>query len=370
MLADPDEQDGRVRAFGTALASLGREASPIVRVAWSQFTAPLPLDSHLAYLESAKREVPDPGMHSAYCELLSTYEDQARQTEVLVTLTASLAKLPVDRSPTVAPPTRGRAGRQDRGDHRERALDAADARIRAGGRRLFEEAELLAGELSNAGLVATGPLPVGQIARAVRERLDPSVRHQLARRDRSLGDILGLTSSENAFPLIVEEHPRSVRTDATSHRVFRVAEWPRSEVRADWLAPMLSASDVTRSFTVIFAPQSRRLARRQALAVATRVGANIDEREAKGRRVGAEERRAQLAAEALDEELEAGAAMELVLGLVDVTAPSEIELDRACDHGIATAADVGIELRNVELRQGDALVAALPLGRGVLGRAR
>jgi hypothetical protein len=62
--------------------------------------------------------------------------------------------------------------------------------------------------------------------------------------------------------------------------------------------------------------------------------------------------------------------MELVLGLVDVTATSEGELERACDHTAAAAADAGIELRNVELRQGEALVASLPLGRGVLGRAR
>ena len=100
-------------------------------------------------------------------------------------------------------------------------------------------------------------------------------------------------------------------------------------MRADWLAGFLCEQDVTRSFTVIYTPLGRRLARRQALAVATRVGASIDERELKGRRVGAEERRAQLAAEALDEELESGAEMELVVGLVDVTAERPDELARA-----------------------------------------
>jgi len=78
MLADAGEQDGRVRAFGAALASIGREASPIVRVAWSQFSAALPLDSHLAYLASAKREVPDPEMHDAYVELLADAGREAR----------------------------------------------------------------------------------------------------------------------------------------------------------------------------------------------------------------------------------------------------------------------------------------------------
>jgi hypothetical protein len=188
--------------------------------------------------------------------------------------------------------------------------------------------------------------------------------------DRSFGDVLGLVTPTNAFPVSVAEQRRSVVADDTWHRLFRVAEWPRVAVRADWLASFLCEAGVTRSFTVIFSPQSRRVARRQALAVATRVGATIDERESHGRRVGAEERRAQAAAEALDEELESGAGMELLLGLVDVTAECEESLSVACDRTVQAAANVGMELRPVELRQAEALVCSLPLGRVVLGRAR
>lgn len=354
LLSDPREQDDRVAAFGSCLASLGREGSGICRVAWSQFSAPALFDDHHSYLHTAQRDEPDIAMRNAYLDLLDEAMPTATSTEVLVTLTATIAQVRTTDG-------RRRHDRRSR-SHQDRLLVSAT--------RLSEEARLFAAELDNAGLTTTGPLPAGAIAKVLRERLDPSTRPCLSRRGRTLVNALGLVTPDNGFPLCIEEHPRSVRTDDAWHRILRVAEWPRSAVRADWLASFLSAREVTRNFTVVFVPQPRRLARRQALAVATRVGASIDERESKGRRVGAEERRAQFAAEALDEELEAGAEMELVLGLVDVCANSATELEVAREHTMQVAADVGLELRNIELRQAEALVACLPIGRLVLGRAK
>ena len=341
LLADPEEKDARLAAFGDALAGLARDDSPVARVSWSQLVAPAPLAGHLAYLAQTRRSEPDPAILSSYSELLTETARYAVSSEVLVALSVAIGRV--------------RSG---------------DDRFGSAVERLLDEAALFSAALGRAGLVAVGPLPAGAIARSLRDRLDPAARRHLERRGQSLSDLAGLVTPENGFPLSIEEHRRCVVTDSTFHRVFRVAEWPRLSVRADWLVGYLCAQDVTRSFTVIFTPLERRLARRQALATATRVGANIDERELKGRRVGAEERRAQLAAEALDEELESGAEMELVTGLVDVTGASEDELDVACERTRQSAAEVGMELRPLHLRQAEALVASLPLGRLVGGRAR
>lgn len=345
LLADAAEKDARLAAFGDALASLAREESPVSRVTWSQLVAPAPLAGHFAYLSQTSRAEPDEAIASSYGDLLAGTARRAVSSEVLVTLTVAIG--------------RTRVGRGEVNDRLSSAID-----------RLLEEAELFTTVLARAGLFAVGPLPAGAIARALRDRLDPSARRHLERRGRSLADLAGLVTPENGFPLSVEEHRRFVATDGSVHRIFRVAEWPRLSVRADWLAGFLCEQDVTRSFTVIYTPLGRRLARRQALAVATRVGASIDERELKGRRVGAEERRAQLAAEALDEELESGAEMELVVGLVDVTAERPDELLGQCERTCQSAANVGIELRPLDLRHAEALLAALPLGRVVPGRAR
>ncbi len=353
LLHDPKDQDDRVASFGACLASLARAESHVTRVAWSQFVAPSIGDDHLDYLHATQRDEPDVLMRDAYHDLVDETLFGARSSEVLITLSASL---------DVRQTAERRDGHRKKASNQERLITAA--------RQLIDEAGLFVAELQNAGLSSSGPLPAGAIARALRERLDPGTRSSLSRRGRTLVDVLGLVTPDNGFPLGIEEHARSVRTDDCWHRLLRVAEWPRSAVQADWLANFLCEREVTRSFTVIFTPQSRRVARRQTLAVATRVGANIDERETKGRRVGAEERRAQFAAEALDEELEGGAEMELVLGLVDVCATSEAELEQASERTRQLAADVGLELRNVELRQGEALLASLPMGRIVLGRAK
>jgi hypothetical protein len=303
------------------------------------------VEEHLDYLDTFQKSDPDPAMREAYLGLVAAAGNAAVRTEVLVTLTVGLDRV------RVLPHHGG-----------DRFLTAAE--------RLLEETELFATALGHCQLFSVGPLPAGAIARSLRERLDPERMWLLDKCGRSFAETLGLVTPQNAFPVKVEERRRSVVTDETWHRVFRVAEWPRVAVRADWLASFLCEQNVTRSFTVIFAPQSRRVARRQALAVATRVGATIEERETHGRRVGAEERRAQAAAEALDEELEQGAGMELLVGLVDVTSDGEESLGTACDRTIQAAANVGMELRPIELRQAEALVCSLPLGRLVLGRAR
>jgi hypothetical protein len=345
LLSDAVEKDVRLGSFGDALASLAREDSPITRVAWSHLVGAASLAGHLSYLTTTSRAEPDDAIRSAYGALLEETAARAVSSEVLVTLTASVGRV--------------RSGGRSSSSRFFAAVD-----------RLIEEAGLFAGQLSRAGLVVIGPLGAGAIARALRDRLDPTARRRLERRGRSLGDVCGLVTPENGFPLAIEERLSSIRTDESSHRVFRVAEWPRLSLRSDWLAGYLCEYDVTRSLTVIYTPLDRRLARRQALQTATRVGANIDERELKGRRVGAEERRAHQAAEELDEELESGAEMELVVGLVDVVARSEEELDLACESSCQSAANVGIELRPLTLRQGEALVSALPLGRVVPGRPR
>ena len=346
LLTDAAEKDARLAAFGDALASLAREESPVSRVTWSQLVAPAPLDGHFAYLAQTSRAEPDEAIASSYGDLLEDTARRAVSSEVLVTLTVAIG--------------RARLGRGEMSDRFSSAIDA-----------LLEEAELFSTALARAGLFAVGPLPAGAIAHA-RSGTASTRRPGVTSSDAGgvSADLAGLVTPENGFPLSVEEHRRFVATDGSVHRIFRVAEWPRLSVRADWLAGFLCEQDVTRSFTVIYTPLGRRLARRQALAVATRVGASIDERELKGRRVGAEERRAQLAAEALDEELESGAEMELVAGLVDVTAESPDELDGQCERTCQSAANVGMELRSLDLRHAEALVAALPLGRVVPGRAR
>jgi hypothetical protein len=244
-------------------------------------------------------------------------------------------------------------------------------RLLAATERLLDEADRFSSQLQRAGLVVSRPLSAGAVGRALRDRLDPVASERLDLRGRSLGEVAGLVSPDNAFPLATEERDRrTLRVDGSFHRVFRVMEWPRTTVHADWLAGFLCAPDAVRAFTVVFLPQSRRIARQQATQLATTAAAEVEDRVGHRKYVGAEQRRVQAAAAALEEELEQGAGLELFVGLVDVVAPSEDALEAACERTIQTAANCGIELRPIDFRQPEALAAVLPLGRGVIARTR
>jgi hypothetical protein len=339
LVAAPDEQDYRLSAWGQALAQFCREGHPVVRVAWSHWLAPAGIEEHRAWLEQSYRDEPNEQMRAAYDEVLSIAGRSATRSEVLVTISVAQART------KLLPHHDG-----------DRLLGAIE--------RLLEEADLFAGQLQRGGLVVSRPLPAGALARTLRDRLDPSAMRRLDLRGRSLGELSGIVTADNGFPLVTEESRTTMRTDDAFHRTYRIAEWPRVGVRADWMAGFLCMPDVVRACTVIFLPESRRVARRHANALATKVGATIDEKQDHGRRVGAEERRAQAAVDALDEELESGAGMELFVGLVDVTAGSEESLEAGCEQILQAAANAHLELRRLDFRHGEALVCALPLGRG------
>jgi hypothetical protein len=339
LLADHTEQDMRLACFGDALAGLSRDGGSVHRVMWSQFSARTSVEHARADLDEHRRADVDEALYDSYLEMLHEIESELVTTEVLVVLSTPLG-------------------------------GARQQHLHSSAKRLLEEVENFRAALARAEIAVIGPLPAAAIARSLRDRVDPTSSARLDRRAFSLEDRLGLISPHNGFPLCIEEHKDSVVADNSWHRLYRIAEWPKLPVRADWLAPLLCDRDVTRTMSIVFSPQPRRLARRDANAVATKVGAAIESSEMHGRRVGADQRRAQLAAEALDEELEHGAELELIVGLVDVIAPSRSELETACERLCASAAGLGLELRPVPYRQGEALVCALPLGRVVGGRAR
>jgi hypothetical protein len=165
--------------------------------------------------------------------------------------------------------------------------------------------------------------------------------------------------------LLTAELRDHVRADGCLHRAFRIAEWPRGAVRADWMRDVLGLAGVVRTVTVLYHPQSRRQSRFEVDAQASRTDGAIEERALKQHHVGASLRRASVAIEQIDDELEQGAGMEHFTGIVVVSAPDHHELEYASERVRQSAANAGMELRQLDCRHGAALVAALPLGRGV-----
>ena len=178
------------------------------------------------------------------------------------------------------------------------------------------------------------------------------------------------THEEMAGPLVgpmaVQEQWAWIRTDSAHHAVFWVQAWPRSEVHAGFLQPLLLARGARRAFSLIAEP----LPPAKALRDIRRVKAEYLADAAQRNRIGQLEDES-VRAEAVDlarreQELVAGHGDLRFVGLLTVSAPTAEELEAACSATESAAAQAMCELRRLVGQQGQAFTAAaLPLARNV-----
>ena len=167
-------------------------------------------------------------------------------------------------------------------------------------------------------------------------------------------------------PMGVQEQWAYIRTDSAHHAVFWVQAWPRSEVHAGFLQPLLLARGARRAFSLIAEP----LPPAKALRDIRRVKAEYLADTAQRNRIGQLEDES-IRAEAVDlarreQELVAGHGDLTFVGLLTVSAPTAEELDAACSATESAAAQAMCELRRLVGQQGQAFTAAaLPLARSV-----
>ena len=106
---------------------------------------------------------------------------------------------------------------------------------------LAGEVGQLADLLDAAGIAVTGVLTRRGLALAIRNAYDPWGRQQRARG----GD--GGIADFTAGPMARDEHWSHIATDGAVHTTLWVAEWPRIDVRATFLQPLLMETRSTRS---------------------------------------------------------------------------------------------------------------------------
>jgi hypothetical protein len=236
---------------------------------------------------------------------------------------------------------------------------AADVAVEA----LLEELALFARRLEHAGLVVDEPLSAAELAVVMRLRMDPTSGSRLARRAESLGEATGVVSAHNWGPAAVAIDWRSMRADQSWHRTFWIAEWPRLEVPADWMAPLVLHSGGVRTLTLVYEPVPPSRSRRAVDRDATRLASDEDQRTRQGFRIRAQHRRAESEVLAREQELVAGYPELAYAGFLTVTANDAEALDSESADWEQIAAQCGIELRALDGQHHLGLVTALPLGR-------
>jgi hypothetical protein len=341
-LLEPAEQARVLDAWGRALAGFCRERTPVTRVAWSEWAAPASLAEHLAFVRDQQDgRVPTSSL-GEYLELVGRAGPLTIAHETQVTVT-------VDR----------RRVRGTRATDPQRTVEV-----------LLDELRLLAGRLEQAGLAVDSPLSPGELASVMRLRADPSAASRLGARRERLAEQARLVSPHNLAPISVETAWRHVRVDQAWHRSFWIAEWPRLEVHADWLASLLLHPGGIRTVTVVHEPVAPSRSRRAIDREATRLASDEDERSRRGFRIRAQHRRAESEVLARESEIVSGYSELRYSGFVTVTTFDPRALADQCDEWEQVCAQCGLELRALDGQHDLALAAALPVGRVSLGRGQ
>jgi hypothetical protein len=245
------------------------------------------------------------------------------------------------------------------------ALDmrAATRAIKAAGRGVAGAAEVLRGDMASlsdslrqAGLGLQGWLSEPELAAITRAAYDPATVLD-PRTDPG-------ANLAHAGPLAMSEHWDCLRHDSGWSSVLWVSEWPRIDVSADFLHPIVFSPGVRRSLSLIVRPLPNDVALRQIRKEKTDAVADMAHKQRVGQ-IGdlsdAQEYEDLLSRE---RSVVAGHTDVEFAGLLTVTASNRDNLDSACSQISRAASQAACEVRPLYGHQAQGFVCgALPLAR-------
>jgi hypothetical protein len=227
-LANEEEQESRVQAFSQVMA--GFSAHPgVARVQILDRTVVQPpADMLTAFEDAAARSnhvsLADPFAESAYKELLAR-ASQLTFHEQFMTVMLSTRALKDQIS----------------------ALGGGMEGIAAS---LETEMRALPQDLTRAGAQIQGYLTPRELAAVIRGAFDPTSATEVAARR---GDFAGVDPA-SAGPMGAIRRWDRLATDAVLHQTFVVSEWPRRQVAAGFLHPLIFAGEFRHTVTLVAEP--------------------------------------------------------------------------------------------------------------------
>ncbi|MGH9226054.1 MAG: SCO6880 family protein [Acidimicrobiales bacterium] len=302
-------------------------------------------------------DLADPAV-SSYRAVLDDAGPLAMRHEVLVTVAVTAQRVPA----------RGRPPEERQGANRN-SREAACIDALLGQLRLFVE------RLEGAGLLVSSPLGADELDGALASRMSHDAGTETSDAESPVSLLAHLrawrtgrtrpTAPTQWRPESAEAKWRSWIVDGVHHRAFHVAEWPRFELPAAWMAPLMVWGSGRRTVAVVLEPVPVRASHRAIERQATKLESDRVHRESKGFRVPAHHRRASRAVAEREEELVAGFAELEYAGLVCISAPSASELERRTADLQQVAIACGLELEPLAGRHDLGVAACLPTPRGL-----
>ena len=338
------QQDSTIAGWARVLSSMAREGSDVHRLQWIESC--LPDDGGAVRRHRAAHAVLDEESAAgrSYLTLLDESAPATRRHRVLLVVSIH-------------------TGRSSR------AIRVAGGGTVGTGVVLGREILSLQRSLGATDVTMDGVLGPGALVRVIREASSPTVDTE---RD---GDPLGAGPSGEPdtepdpapgwpWPMAVEPQWDAIRTDATWHATYWIAEWPRVEVTPDFLGPLLFLP-LRRTITMTMEPVSPSRAARQVAQARTADIADGELRRRNGFLTTARHTREKESVEERDVELSDGHAQYRFSGYVTVTAESRGELAAACVAVEQAAGQSRVELRLLYGEQDVGFTCSLPLGRGL-----
>ncbi len=291
-LLERAEQERLLQGWGDALAGFCAERSPVCALRWTEWTSPSALDDQIRYLDAQTSAQAGSAALASYRSVLADIAPRSARHDTLITITVDQRRL--------------------------RRVPAGVDRVALAIEVLAEELRLLTTRLEVAGTSVDPPLSPNELAEAIRLRCDPGCAARLATRSRSLAALAGVVSHGNAGPLVTEAGWSQLRIDGAVHRTYWMSEWPRADMPADWLEPLLLHGGAIRTVSLLYEPVAPSRSARQVERDATRLATDEEQRARSGFRVGARHRRAASAVAEREAELIAGYAELAFAGFVTV----------------------------------------------------
>jgi hypothetical protein len=350
-LLAPEEREQRLEEYGAVLAALARDDTPVRRVNWIERTLPADADALGNYLLEAKRidatleDPPDELL--SYLQLIGRAGDVAEEHELLFSLQID-AQRPVARRAIT------RCGGGDLG-----ALAV-----------LAAETGQLIELLDEAGITVTGLLTRAGLAAAIRGGYDPwGARARQRQLEHSPYEDPGI-AAHTAFPAARDEQWGYLRSDGALHCTLWAAEWPRIDVRALFLQPLLMDTRCVRSVAMVMELVGPGRATRSAERAATEAATEQSLRARVGQRTSQRQAQRDDAAEQRERELAEGHAAIRYAAYVTVSVrdsgPGAIEeLENAVARVELEAKRAPLRLERMWGQQAEAFSYTLPLGRGL-----
>jgi hypothetical protein len=321
-LLGPDDQDRRVAGWSAVLAALAREGSPIRRVQW--LAASFPNEGHGVHAYLSAQRVADPASAcvASYESLLRDIDSDASTHDVTLALQVRMGKS-----------------------------------VEAGCQTLQREITQMIRQLGDADVGVDDVLRVDDIAALLLRTYEPSGRPGGA-------SSAPMHAPADPWPMAMAEEWATMRVDAMVHTTFWVAEWPRTEVHSDFLAPLL-LSPARATLSMVMEPLGPEKALRKVEASRTADMADAELRRRSGFVSTARHERESEVLARREAELADGHASFRYAGYVTVSASSEAELSFACEAVQHAAGQCRLVLRRLYGDQASGYTCTLPLARGL-----